>query len=134
MQKRFGVGRRQGAGFFLIARAEVPIHGGNLGEDDEPPRVELTREQRRGAVLVDDSIDAREAISTSHDRNATSPAGDDDCRLRQLADHLELDDLQRLWRRDNSAMSPVRIGYEGPAAFSSELFSLFGRVERADRL
>src|SRR6266480_3222715 len=49
------------ADLFLPGGREVAIDRGYFGEDDQPHRLELAREQRRGAILVDHRVDSRQA-------------------------------------------------------------------------
>src|SRR2546423_951626 len=56
--------------------AEVPIDGGNFREDDQPPRVEPAREQRRRRVLVDHGVHAAEPASAADDGDPAAAAGD----------------------------------------------------------
>jgi hypothetical protein len=52
----------------------------------------------------------------------------------EAADDVELDDLERLRRRDDAAVPAVRVHHHRPAALALQLLGLLGGVERPDRL
>src|SRR4051812_379560 len=59
-QELFGLADRELADLFLVRLAPVPVDAWDFGQDHEPVRAETLREEGRGAVFVDHSVDAPE--------------------------------------------------------------------------
>ena len=106
-----------------------------IGRNDEERRVQVRCQQGRRPVLVDDGLDAAQGASHAHHRNATAARGnDEDAALREAANDVLLDDLQRLGRRHDAPETPGGILDDVPAELLMPERGFARRVERADGL
>ena len=103
--------------------------------------MQLAREQRAGAVLVDDGVDTLQTVIRLHDGDPSPANGDDDIARRdKLFDQLKLDDALRQRRGHDAAIAPSRILDKDIALLRRDRLCLFlcnkaadglGRIEEA---
>src|SRR6185436_13848598 len=106
----------------LLAGAEARVDRGHLGEDDEPLRSELGREECRGVVLVDDRVDPVVPPVAGDNRNAAASDGDHHhAALEEGLDRIELAHLQWFRGRYDPAPAAARVLPHRPAALLLEL-------------
>ena len=66
------LGDRHGGELLLVGLIVIDAHGVHSGEDDETVGADVLREQRAGAILVDDGGDAAKSVLGLDDRNAAT--------------------------------------------------------------
>jgi hypothetical protein len=115
--------------------AVVHVHAVRVGRDDEAVHPEPAGEECRDTVLVDDRLDAPEAVRRSDDRNASAARRhDQDTVVEQRTDDRLLDHLNRIGRRHDAPIAPRRVLDHLPPVQTRPLLGVAARVERADRL
>src|SRR5581483_856597 len=106
----------------------------NIGREHEAVCLELLGEHGRGEILVDDRFHALEPVPGADDRHPAAAGTDDDrAACDQCLDRCELDDPERLGRRDDAAEA-VAVPCDRPAPLVREPTRFALLVHRPDRL
>ena len=131
----FALGDRHGGELLLVGLIVVDAHGVHSGEDDETVGTHVLREQRAGAVLVDDGRDAAQTLFGLNDGDAAAADGDDDITgAHELIDNVQLHDALGDRGGDDTAVAASGVLDEDEALFLGDLLGLFLRIEAADGL
>src|SRR4030095_1961291 len=105
-QERLGLVDRELAQVLFARPGAAPPDGSHVGEDQHPLGVEPDGEKRRGAILVDDRVDAAEPPVLPDDGDAAAAAvNGHDSGVDEGSDLVELDDLE--WNGRGNRPSPA---------------------------
>ena len=97
----------QAVELLLVSASEVDRNPLDAGRDDKIFRPDLTRDDRRGKILVDHGFDPDQvAVGVARHRNAAAAARDQKLAFtRQPADQIDLDNAARNRRRNYAPKS-----------------------------
>ena len=130
-----GLARAHDGQLPLLGLAEVQADTVDRREEEDQLGAQILGQALAGAVLVDDGVDAAQAVLRADDGDPAAACRDDREALREQAgDRLLLHDLQRRGRGDHAAVASPRVLLEDPALFPRDGLRLLAAVKTADRL